>query len=659
MNALLKELGYIKKCATKEEQEILDLFAAEGMAATIIKKISEIHRLQNWKDVLSDGKFKELDKASSFCDNSMTIELNKSKHLGENPEIKANCLINKLNIIKSNVDLRMVHIEGSSIEIKETSRKAAQLCLKIIIECNKIQTNNILDNLFHEKIKGLEAGFVMPNIDARMVLDLLENERRNGFDLPTITISKHYKNEKLIKVICTEKFWKRSLRNAIKLNRETVFLHLGAVGKNGSKYASDDAIYNWKKRKEAMANFLKNSSVLNPITGETFALEDIASTPQKRFAQMYTFIKGIEKYSQKKGMNAAMLTLTAPREYHPNPTKGINSWEKSGYATMKEAQDKLKERWHLLDMRFKSGNMERYGARFVEPHSDGCPHWHVLLFYSNKDKQRIQDDICALWTIKEITEKSIAANWKDINRSVGSAVNYATKYISKNCNLVIDEKDTEETKAFNAIAANMDINNFRSHQFFGITKCKTLWDMYRKQRNNDTISDELEIKRRDAACKGDFCEFLELIKTDKPKIITSTKKDGFGDIVKTNIGYKTINGTEYITKTIDYLVIKTADIEKAKNFLTDNGENKELTRTFAISKLNQLIKSTNILIQSSVKLNNKYPRKADEYYNISVNKDSIIKIINKFKRNRSSKKHLGDFLGTNHILYKDDPVFWV
>lgn len=609
MNALLKDLGYITKSPSKSEQDILNLFAAEGIAVTIIKKISEIHRLQKWKDVLSDSKFRELNNASSFCDSSMTIQLNKSMPSFIDPEISVNVIIDKLNVIKNNVDLRMIHVEGSSIDIKDVSRKAAQMCLKIIIECNKIQTNNILDNLFsQEKSKLLGAGFIMPNIDALMVLDLLENERRDGFDMPTIAISKNYKNEKLLKVICTEKFWKRSLRNAIKLNRETVFLHLGAVGKNGSKYASDDAIYNWKKRKEAMANFLKNSSVLNPITGETFALEDIASTPQKRFAQMYTFIKGIEKYTEKRGMCAAMITLTAPREYHPNPTKGVNSWEKSGYATMKEAQEVLKERWHLLDMRFKSGKMERYGARFVEPHSDGCPHWHVLLFYNNKDKQRIQDDICDLWGIKEITEKSIAANWKDINRDIGSAVNYATKYISKNCNLIIDENDTEEAKLFNGVAANMDINNFRSHQFFGITKCKALWDMYRKQWNNDLITDELEIKRRDAACKGDFCEFLELIKNDKPTMITSTKKDGFGDVVKTNIGYKTINGTEYITKTIHYFIIKTADIEKAKNFLTDNGENKELVRDFAIAKLNQFIKSSNEIIIKTIKLILKNPR---------------------------------------------------
>ena len=235
-----------------------------------------------------------------------------------------------------------------------------------------------------------------------------------------------------------------------------------------------------------------------------------------------------------------------------------------------------------------------------------------------------------------VFDKSVAVQWLDIDPKKGRASSYLVKYISKTClhltNLTVNNDNEDDKKKareftaeydnFIAVAANRSTWGTRAFAFFGVFRgAITLWQQYRKQ-NILKITDKLEKLRVNAACTGDFLNFMELMEdeNERPTFEKIEKTNMYGGITKSIIGYKA-NDVIYQTKFDDYKLVT------IKN-------NSERNLTY------------------------KNPRNNDKYYNISVNKDNIIKIFNKIKRNRLTKKNIVDFLGSFSVIYNDDPVFW-
>lgn len=82
---------------------------------------------------------------------------------------------------------------------------------------------------------------------------------------------------------------------------------------------------------------------------------------------------------------------------------------------------------------FKDNSLSVYGMRVVEPHHDGTPHWHMMLFCERKQRQQIID-IMRRYALKEDGDERGAAKnrfeAKHLNK--GGAASYIAKYIAKN-----------------------------------------------------------------------------------------------------------------------------------------------------------------------------------------------------------------------------------
>ena len=76
----------------------------------------------------------------------------------------------------------------------------------------------------------------------------------------------------------------------------------------------------------------------------------------------------------------------------------------------------------------------------LEPHHDGTPHWHLLLFVEPENKTKLLD-IMKRYCFEEDADEKGAVDHRfevvKINPNKGSATGYIAKYISKN----IDGKD--------------------------------------------------------------------------------------------------------------------------------------------------------------------------------------------------------------------------
>ncbi|EKI33612.1 bacteriophage replication A family protein, partial [Escherichia coli 07798] len=74
----------------------------------------------------------------------------------------------------------------------------------------------------------------------------------------------------------------------------------------------------------------------------------------------------------------------------------------------KDAQRYLCRIWSLMRTAFKDNDLQVYGLRVVEPHHDGTPHWHMMLFCHPRQRNQIIE-IMRRYALKEDGDERGAA----------------------------------------------------------------------------------------------------------------------------------------------------------------------------------------------------------------------------------------------------------
>ncbi len=93
--------------------------------------------------------------------------------------------------------------------------------------------------------------------------------------------------------------------------------------------------------------------------------------------------------------------------------------------------------WQKLERLCKAG-IRVFGFRVVEPHHDGTPHWHMLLFVRPEQVDELRDIFVITPRLEDSEElqsyKALKARFhvESIDKEKGSATGYIAKYISKN-----------------------------------------------------------------------------------------------------------------------------------------------------------------------------------------------------------------------------------
>ncbi|WP_140167992.1 replication endonuclease, partial [Vibrio parahaemolyticus] len=91
--------------------------------------------------------------------------------------------------------------------------------------------------------------------------------------------------------------------------------------------------------------------------------------------------------------------------------------------------------WSNLRKALDKNKIKVYGMRIVEPHQDGTPHHHLLLFMEKSSRKFVTSEFRRLAmadTPDEKGAKKYRFKAEVINWSKGSAVGYVAKYLSKN-----------------------------------------------------------------------------------------------------------------------------------------------------------------------------------------------------------------------------------
>lgn len=391
-------------------------------------------------------------------------------------------------------------------------------------------------------------------------------------------------------------WWRRQLRRLTGRRREQRQRVLGRVHDRAGIYVSHEGIARRRSQQYRNAAMLEAVTAINELE-QQYTLAELAelglANPDNRRAELMLRIADTEREAVRLGHVGLFLTITTPSRFHAvhrGTARTNRKWQTAGCATPREAQAYLQGLWSRARAFMGRRGLGVYGIRVVEPHHDGCPHWHLLLWCEPQNVGAVlgvlrgyalEDSPCEV-----ARDESVRFDAKLIDPAKGSAAGYVLKYVTKNINgkqfsrqgVEGDHLDTYghdlKTSAprIEAWAACWGIRQF---QFFGLPSV-TVWRQTRKIREAADLLEWLETCEPDPgtaalmgklwkACDaGEWAEFLRLMggpmtrrdeQPVKPWVIDRLMGTGHGELqtgaygdVKRSIIGVVVNGVECVTQ---------------------------------------------------------------------------------------------------------------
>ena len=406
---------------------------------------------------------------------------------------------------------------------KELKKFAARIASQIFIMYEELsdaweEAHGGKESLFTDEAQAHLYGYVAGASRAFNVTPLFWKKYRKG----QMTIRQAYSG---VARLMDDEWWINQLKAQRMRWHEALLIAAGEVNKDRSPYASKHAVRDVHSRRLANLEYLKSCELENKVTGERIDLISKVmgsiSNPEIRRMELMNTIAGIERYAAAEGDVGMFITLTAPSKYHPTRQVGKgkektvqlnHGWNGEAY-TPKDAQRYLCRIWSLMRTAFKDNDLRVYGMRVVEPHHDGTPHWHMMLFCKRQQRKEITE-IMRRYALKEDGDERGAARnrfqVKHLNK--GGAAGYIAKYIAKNIDgYALDgelDNDTGKPLKDTAAAVTAWASTWRIPQFkpIGLPTMGAYREL-RKLPRGVSIADEFDERveaARAAADGGDF-----------------------------------------------------------------------------------------------------------------------------------------------------------
>lgn len=246
-------------------------------------------------------------------------------------------------------------------------------------------------------------------------------------------------DDKQFMLRCTDAaWWRRNLRTVHGRTFEHAAVRLGFVSLRAGAYASNETVARHAAAKRRNARTLANVAMTNEhgdeFTLAELALKSIANKAIRR-GELMLRMAGCEEIATDLGDVGVFVTLTCPSKYHAVLAKSGTANPNYNNSTAREAQAYLMGVWACIRAALHRDGIKPYGFRIAEPHHDGCPHWHLLLFVPRQHAKELRDTMTAYALAEDGDEPGAAKNRIKIVRieaSKGTAAGYIAKYVGKN-----------------------------------------------------------------------------------------------------------------------------------------------------------------------------------------------------------------------------------
>lgn len=320
-----------------------------------------------------------------------------------------------------------------------------------------------------------------------------------------------------------EKWWSRHLQRTAALWREHLFIALGSVSRKQHPYASQNCLRAWRDQKHRTREFLKGMELEDEEGNRISLIEQYdksQANPAIRRGELMVRLHGFETICTELGYAGEFCTLTAPSSYHATLASGRANPRWSG-ANPQDTQRWLNRTWACIRARLHREGIRLFGIRVAEPHHDGTPHWHLLLFMPVSDRAKSLA-ILREYVLKEetpVSEQAQNARFQatSIDPQKGSATGYIAKFIAKNIDgYTLDEETDHETgrglkEQSAAVCAWASRWRIRQFQFLGGAPV-TVYRELRRLANSQAAQSisPMMSSAHHAADKGDWASYVTL-----------------------------------------------------------------------------------------------------------------------------------------------------
>lgn len=251
-----------------------------------------------------------------------------------------------------------------------------------------------------------------------------------------------YNLEPLANRLQCKRWWRRLVRVAQAREVGQLARKRRQVAKYRQCYVDDWNINRVREATRRNHETLSQTVAVND-QGQEYTLAELAavgvSNLTNRRNELMCRIRGFEEVATERGHEGEFWTFTTASRWHrmrwlkkPGKAVPVANWNGS---TPREANQHLGELWARIRAEFARNEIRVYGFRVVEPHHDGTPHWHLLVFL-HPDDRRMARKICRKHLLSDDGHERGAWRYrfdaKRINPSKGTASGYIAKYIAKN-----------------------------------------------------------------------------------------------------------------------------------------------------------------------------------------------------------------------------------
>lgn len=326
------------------------------------------------------------------------------------------------------------------------------------------------------------------------------------------------------------RWWRRQLDKLYGRRAENGLRRAGVIRRGNQLYASDLAVAG-RRQRVAINNRWVQERVVVSDSGTQCELWDVReasqANPALRRNELMTRIRGFSEVADAAEHVADFYTLTTPSRFHKMLASGHRNPTYGG-ATVRDAQGWLRGMWAKARAKLKRLKVLIYGFRIAEPHHDGTPHWHMVLFCPSHHRGTVRDVLRGYWLSDGGSDPGAADHRitvKDIDKHKGTAAGYVAKYVAKNIDGFEVGADHEETgndriasedarKAADAsrtcdrVTTWATRHGIRQFQQIG-GPAVTVWRELRRLRS--VVNVEAIESARVHADSGEWCKFIEAL----------------------------------------------------------------------------------------------------------------------------------------------------
>jgi hypothetical protein len=296
------------------------------------------------------------------------------------------------------------------------------------------------------------------------------------------------------RLVCAD-WWRGRLRRLMTRHAEELFRELGFVRRQSDAYISGDALERIRLAQFKGRQWLQKMLAVCQDTGEALPLQTIAehslSNPAIRRGELMLRARGFQEVAESQAHRCLMVTLTTPSAFHAWLKDSGERNPKYNGSTPRQAQAWLTRHWARVRARLKKRRVTYYGFRCAEPHHDGTPHWHMILYAPRSELWRIRVIIRKVWLSDQGREPGALRRrvvFRGEDPSKGSGCAYIAKYVAKNIdgagvigNEISDESGQRVSDDCERVTAWARLHGIRQFQQLG-GPCVGLWRELRRVR---------------------------------------------------------------------------------------------------------------------------------------------------------------------------------